>query len=65
MGDIINLNKARKAKTKQRKKLQAVDNRLIHGLSTKARKAEKDRQIHEVKKLDGHLLNSEDLNKKC
>ena len=65
MGDIINLNKARKAKTKQRQNLQAMENRVVHGISTKARKREKDRHMREVEKVDGHLLNSEDINKKC
>ena len=63
MGEIVNLNKVRKAKTKQREKLQSEQNRLVHGLSTKARKLEKERQLREVKKIDAHLLKSEDINK--
>ena len=65
MADIINLNKARKAKTKQRKTLQAVQNRVVYGLSTKTRKSEKKGRLRDDTKFDGHLLNSEDLNKKC
>ncbi len=64
MADIINLNKARKAKTKQRKNLQAVENRVVYGISTKTRGLEKQRRMREVEKVDGHLLKSEDLNKK-
>ena len=64
MADIINLNKARKAKTKQRQKLQAVENRVVHGVSTKTRALEKERRMREVEKIGGHLLNSEELNKK-
>lgn len=63
MADVVNLNKVRKAKTKQREKLQAAENRLVHGISTKARKVEKERQLREVKKIDAHLLKSEDVNK--
>ena len=44
MSDIINLNKARKAKLKQHKAAKAAENRVIFGLSTHERK--RQRIIH-------------------
>ncbi len=38
MSDIINLNKARKAKSKQQKAAKAAENRVVFGLSTYERK---------------------------
>ena len=55
--------KCEKPRQNNVEKLQAAENRLVHGLSTKARTAEKERQLREVKKIDAHLLKSEDVNK--
>lgn len=52
MTEIINLNKIRKAKKKQKEIETAQQNRVIHGISTKARKLEKARQDLSDKKLD-------------
>lgn len=56
MGEIVNLNKARKAKRKVEQKGQAQTNRILHGLP----KAEKRKALAEVRKdeqaLDGKKL---------
>jgi len=64
MADIINLNKARKAKTKQRKTAQAVENRIRYGVTTLDRKVEKAKQKQEAQKLDNHILGTCSHNKK-
>jgi dTDP-glucose pyrophosphorylase len=64
MADIINLNKARKAKTKQSKMAQAVENRIRYGVATMDRKVEKAKQKQEAQKLDNHLLGTHSHNKK-
>jgi len=56
MTNIVNLNKARKAKLKQEKKREAGHNRVVHGLSVAARKLEKARQAREEERLDAHIL---------
>lgn len=64
MADLINLNKARKAKTKQRETAKAVENRIIYGISTGVRKLEKAKQKRDAEKIDHKLLNSGPDNKK-
>jgi hypothetical protein len=64
MTEIINLNKARKGKLKQQKKVQAEKNRVIHGLSSKLRKAEQDKQTRQLATLDGKRLNKAEDNEK-
>ena len=54
--DIINFNKARKAKLKQSKAKEAAENRVRFGVSTKARKAEVLQRDRQEAKLDGHRL---------
>ena len=44
MTEIINLNKARKAKRKQKQAETAEKNRVIYGLPGKTRKVERDAQ---------------------
>lgn len=58
MADIVNLNKARKAKLQQEKVQKAKHNRILHGIPAKFRKAEKERQAREADRLDGHTLKS-------
>ena len=48
MAEIVNLNKARKAKARQDKTVQANANRALHGRS----KAERARREIDGKKLD-------------
>lgn len=64
MSNIVNLNKARKAKTKAEKQKKAVENRIIFGTSTKVRNLEIKKADMEAKKLDQRLLNTTDGNKK-
>jgi hypothetical protein len=63
MADIINLNKVRKAKTKQSKTAQAAENRILYGVATIDRKVEKARQKQETKKLENHKLGTHSNNK--
>jgi len=64
MADLINLNKARKAKTKQRETAKAAENRVVYGLSTRIRKLEKSKQQKETEKIDNKRLDSASDNKK-
>ncbi len=64
MTEIINLNKARKDKLKQHKKMQAQENRVIYGTSSKLRKAEKEKQKRDLAALEGKRLDNADDNKK-
>jgi uncharacterized protein DUF4169 len=56
MADIINLRRARKAKTRVQRELEAETNRALHGRT----RAEKDRVQAErqraTRTLDGHRL---------
>ena len=60
MGEIINLNRERKARAKQDARQTAEENRIRHG-QTKSEKneitTEQDRQ---TKSLDGHVLSFDD-----
>ena len=51
MTDVVNLNKFRKTKQKQEKKVKARENRIIHGLSG----AEKAAARAEAKRAQVHL----------
>ncbi len=51
MTDVVNLNKFRKTKQKQEKKVKAQENRIIHGLSG----AEKNAARAEVKRAQVQL----------
>lgn len=64
MADIINLNKARKAKVKQSQTAKAAENRIRYGVATMDRKVEKARQKKEAIKLDNHKLGDDSHNKK-
>lgn len=64
MTEIINLNKARKSKLKQQKKVQAQENRVIHGLSSKLRKLERDKQQRQQEALEGNRRDPAEDNKK-
>lgn len=64
MAELINLNKVRKAKTKQRETARAAENRIIYGISTVVRKQEKAKQKRDAEKIDHKLLTSGADNKK-
>jgi len=63
MTEIINLNKARKAKLKQKEAAKAQENRVVYGLSTKVRKLERDRQALKDKKVSENRVDTDDNNK--
>ncbi len=54
MAELINLNRARKAKAKQTRTLEAAQNRATYGISTKLRDAGKAEQSRQVGVLDAH-----------
>jgi hypothetical protein len=63
MAELINLNKARKAKIKQHEVRKAAENRVIYGISTKVRNLEKTKQKREADKLGQNLLKPDTDNK--
>jgi len=58
MTEIVNLNKARKAKRKQMQTETAKKNRVIHGLPGKARKMEMETQKRLQAQWEGKRLNT-------
>jgi len=54
MSDPVNLNKARKARAKIKKRAQADENAVVFGLSKQQRALEKARALHEKSKLEAH-----------
>lgn len=55
MADIVNLNKARKAKLKQQKAAKAAQNRIVHGLPKHEKARERLEQVRERNTLEGHV----------
>ncbi len=64
MAELINLNKLRKAKAKQREIAKSAENRIVYGISTSVRKLEKAKQKRDAEKIGHKLLNSGSDNKK-
>lgn len=60
MAEIINLNKARKARAKAQGKATASTNRAKHGQSESAKSAEKRRQEKTEQLLDGAKIEKDD-----
>jgi hypothetical protein len=58
MADILNLNKARKAKAKQQDKTQAAANRALHGMSKAEREAQRKEAERSRREIDGHKRDS-------
>lgn len=56
MGDVVNLNKARKARARQDQKTQAAANRVRHGQSGAAKTALRKDADRGRKDLDGKKL---------
>ncbi|EEW24001.1 DUF4169 family protein [Rhodobacter ferrooxidans] len=54
MGDLVNLNKARKAKAKVAARAQAAENTVKFGLTKAEREAEAARAEKAKRDLDGH-----------
>jgi hypothetical protein len=55
MGDVVNLNRVRKAKAKQAAAVQAAANRVAYGRTKSGRKADAFDSEREKKLLDGLL----------
>jgi hypothetical protein len=64
MADIINLNKARKARARQTDKARAAQNRVVFGTSTKLKQLEKARQKQADARLEGAKLEGAGLEAK-
>ncbi|MBP7339586.1 DUF4169 family protein [Niveispirillum sp.] len=56
MGEIVNLNRARKAKAKAERETQAAENRIRFGLTKEERKKREAQEATARKHLDGHKL---------
>lgn len=56
MGEIVNLNKARKVRDKAEARRTAESNRLTFGRTRAERQTEKTRREREAAQLDGHRL---------
>ena len=56
MADIINLNKARKAKARTAAEKLAAENRVRFGRSKDEKQRERNQTAEAAKKLDGHKL---------
>jgi hypothetical protein len=60
MADIVNLNKARKAKAKAASEKKASDNRLKFGMSKSEKKKIADEKSRLERHVAGHRLNEDD-----
>ena len=56
MAEIINLRRARKARTKSQKEEQAAQNRLLFGLSKTERESSAALRDKDKRQLDAHQL---------
>lgn len=56
MGEIVNLNKARKARDKAEAKRAADANRLTFGRTKAERQTTQKEREHDAARLDGHKL---------
>ena len=59
MAEIVNLNRARKARTKAEKEKTAEANRLLHGTPKALRNLQKARKDKADQGLSGHRLESD------
>ncbi len=56
MGEIVNLNRARKAKVRQERETQAAENRIRFGLTKDEKKRRAAEEAAAARHLDGHKL---------
>ena len=54
MGDVVNLNRARKAKAGAERKAAAAANRVAHGRTQAQKALERARADKAARELDGH-----------
>ncbi|HRL06746.1 MAG TPA: DUF4169 family protein [Brevundimonas diminuta] len=59
MGEIVNLNKARKARDKAAAKRTAEANRLTFGRTRAERDAARTERDRDARRLDGHKLDDD------
>lgn len=64
MADIVNLNKARKAKAKAQKAQTASQNRVRFGVSTKLKALTKENERMAAQKLEDKRLDTDRSDKK-
>lgn len=60
MGDLVNLNKARKARAKAAAGKQAADNRLKFGMTKAEKKKLADEKDRLARHVEGHRRNNDD-----
>lgn len=53
MADIVNLNRYRKAREKERAKNEAAENRIRHGRTKEEKRHDADEREREIRSLDG------------
>ena len=53
MAEIVNLNRYRKAREKDRAKVTAEENRVLHGRTKAEKRRDADEQDRESRSLDG------------
>ncbi|UEM02135.1 DUF4169 family protein [Skermanella rosea] len=56
MGDVVNLNRFRKAREKSEREAQAAANRAKHGRTREQRAREKDEAARRTKELEGKKI---------
>ncbi|UEM19463.1 DUF4169 family protein [Skermanella mucosa] len=56
MGDVVNLNRFRKAREKSEREAQAAANRAKHGRTREQRAREKDEAVRRAKDLEGKKI---------
>jgi len=62
MSELINLNKARKAKARTLKKAEAEQNRILYGMSAQTRKLARDNEDLRLRRLEKQRLSTSDDN---
>ncbi len=56
MAEIVNLNRYRKAREKDRAKIAADENRVLHGRTKAEKRHDGEQQDRESRSLDGTIL---------
>lgn len=64
MGDVVNLNRERKARTRRKEAATAAENRVRFGRTKADRKTSSDAVERERRHLDGHALTERDNDEK-
>ncbi|MXU66355.1 DUF4169 family protein [Oceanomicrobium pacificus] len=59
MGQVVNLNRARKSRARAEKRRKADENAVRHGLSKAERTRQQAEAARDARRLDGHVLDSD------